>query len=116
MSLAQSLPEKSTTGRPLALRLAQLEIALGDRLSPELAGRTAARLFLSPRRFDRPEAERELLSRARRFDVNGLAAWRWGGGPPVLLVHGWEGRGAQLGAFVDPLVGRGFSVITFDAP
>jgi pimeloyl-ACP methyl ester carboxylesterase len=34
----------------------------------------------------------------------------------VLLVHGWEGRGSQLGAFVDPLVERGFRVVTFDAP
>jgi pimeloyl-ACP methyl ester carboxylesterase len=34
----------------------------------------------------------------------------------VLLVHGWGGRGAQLGALVGPLVARGFSVVTFDAP
>jgi pimeloyl-ACP methyl ester carboxylesterase len=34
----------------------------------------------------------------------------------VLLVHGWEGRGAQLGAFVAPLVDAGLSVVAFDAP
>jgi pimeloyl-ACP methyl ester carboxylesterase len=34
----------------------------------------------------------------------------------VLLVHGWEGRGSQLGAFVDPLVRAGLSVVAFDAP
>jgi len=34
----------------------------------------------------------------------------------VLLVHGWGGRGAQLASFVEPLVARGFSVLTFDAP
>ncbi|HET7504149.1 MAG TPA: alpha/beta fold hydrolase, partial [Kofleriaceae bacterium] len=45
-----------------------------------------------------------------------LAAWRWGHGPTVLLVHGWEGRGSQLGAFVDPLVAAGLSVVAFDAP
>ena len=44
-----------------------------------------------------------------------LAAWRWGFGPTVLLVHGWEGRGSQLGAFVAPLVEAGCSVVAFDA-
>jgi pimeloyl-ACP methyl ester carboxylesterase len=33
-----------------------------------------------------------------------------------VLAHGWEGHGSQLGAFVDPLVAHGFSVVTFDAP
>ena len=33
-----------------------------------------------------------------------------------MLVHGWEGRGTQLGAFVQPLVEAGFSVVAFDAP
>jgi pimeloyl-ACP methyl ester carboxylesterase len=45
-----------------------------------------------------------------------IAAWRWGRGPVVLLVHGWEGRGSQLGAFVEPLVAAGMSVVAFDAP
>jgi pimeloyl-ACP methyl ester carboxylesterase len=31
-------------------------------------------------------------------------------------VHGWTGRGAELGALVDPLVAQGFQVLTFDAP
>ncbi len=34
----------------------------------------------------------------------------------MLLVHGWEGRGSQLGAFVEPLVRAGLSVVAFDAP
>jgi pimeloyl-ACP methyl ester carboxylesterase len=34
----------------------------------------------------------------------------------VLLVHGWEGRGAQLGAFVDPLVAAGYRVVALDGP
>ena len=34
----------------------------------------------------------------------------------MLLVHGWTGRGAELGALVDPLVARGYRVVTFDAP
>jgi len=45
-----------------------------------------------------------------------LSAWAWGTGPVVLLVHGWEGRGSQMGAFARPLVDAGFRVITFDGP
>jgi len=31
----------------------------------------------------------------------------WGKGPTVMLVHGWSGRGAQLGELVEPLVAAG---------
>lgn len=31
-------------------------------------------------------------------------------------MHGWHGRGAQLGAFAAPLVAAGFRVVAFDAP
>jgi pimeloyl-ACP methyl ester carboxylesterase len=45
-------------------------------------------------------------------------AWRWGraADPAVVLVHGWGGRGAQLRGLIDPLLGRGYSVVAFDAP
>jgi pimeloyl-ACP methyl ester carboxylesterase len=116
--MAQALLDirKSTTGRIINLEWQRIQLLLGASISASLAERTAARLFATPRRIPRPESENELLARARAFRVDGLAAWRWGSGPPVLLVHGWEGRGAQLGAFVEPLVARGFSVVAFDAP
>ncbi|WP_256597223.1 alpha/beta hydrolase [Legionella hackeliae] len=34
----------------------------------------------------------------------------------MLLVHGWDGRGSQLGFFVEPLVSAGFQVIAIDGP
>ena len=89
-------------------------------LAPETAARVAARWFLTPPRHRRPAAEITLLERAhaRPLFVGGrrIEMWKWGWGPAVLLVHGWGGRGAQLGAFVDPLVRGGLSVVTFDAP
>jgi pimeloyl-ACP methyl ester carboxylesterase len=51
-----------------------------------------------------------------RADGHLVRGRHWGEGPPVYLVHGWGGYGAQLGAFVGPLVERGFTVVTFDAP
>ncbi len=86
-------------------------------------GELAAAIFVLPsregRRMPREEA---YLESAQRFTISssegGLAAWQWGPaeGPLVGLVHGWGGHGAQLGAFVGPLVAAGFRVLTFDAP
>lgn len=87
-----------------------------SKLLPTLAGRVAVRLFTRPRRFRRPDAEIRVMWRGEHFELlPGTSAWRWGEGPPVLLVHGWEGRGTQLGAFVRPLVHAGYQVIAFDA-
>jgi pimeloyl-ACP methyl ester carboxylesterase len=110
------------------VRLARAALQTAFAVSDELGGRLAERMFVTPRRHARPERERAILASAREvtFDVTlrapghrerrRLAAWRWGFGPPVLLVHGWEGRGSQLGAFVEPLVAAGLSVVAFDAP
>jgi pimeloyl-ACP methyl ester carboxylesterase len=111
---------KSATTPP-AIRALRVGLGALSRLSPRAAGAAAERLFLTPRKYTRPAAEVEALGSARHTLVPSaygpLAAWEWGSdGPRVLLVHGWEGRGAQLSAFVAPLVERGFRVITFDAP
>lgn len=84
-------------------------------LFPDLAARLASRLFLRTQRRSPSETERAVLSSATRFAVGPMAAWSWGQGPVVLLVHGWNGRGSQLGSFVEPLVARGYRVVTFDA-
>jgi pimeloyl-ACP methyl ester carboxylesterase len=87
------------------------------RLSPALAGRLAAALFARPRRHARPAREHELIARGDPLPLpDGLRATAWGAGPAVLLVHGWEGRGAQLGALVDPLVAAGYRVVALDGP
>ena len=91
------------------------------RTSPAIATQLAFRLFFRTQRFQPHAREAGLLARAQRIDVSRagggrLAAWTWGQrGPTVLLVHGWSGRGAQLGAMVDPLLDAGFRVVTFDA-
>jgi pimeloyl-ACP methyl ester carboxylesterase len=45
-----------------------------------------------------------------------IAAWMWGSGPTILLVHGWEGSNADMDAFVSPLVSAGFLVVALDLP
>jgi alpha-beta hydrolase superfamily lysophospholipase len=112
-----------------ALRLARAALQAAYVVSDDLGTGLAERLFTSPRRHRRPDREREVLATGvpfaidvalraphRRRQHRRLAAWRWGHGPTVLLVHGWEGRGSQLGALVEPLVRAGLSVVAFDAP
>jgi len=102
-------------------------LSMLDRAWPQAAARLSFDLFLRPRRFPRPARELEALASARTLLVptdrtvhaapHPLRAWVWGeDGPTVLLVHGWQGRGAQLAAFVPPLLSAGFRVVTFDAP
>jgi pimeloyl-ACP methyl ester carboxylesterase len=114
--------EKSTTGR-LNFVHATVRPLLGglSRVAPGPASRLALRLFLTPPRFKTPMREIWWATEAEAFEVpfggGKLAAWRWGWrGPTVLLVHGWAGRGRQLGAFAEPLVEAGYRVIAFDAP
>lgn len=113
-------PAAVTTPLPFQLRLLRSGLRATGHVAPGLTGSLAFRVFGTPQRHARPEREAALLAEARPFAVahggRRLAAWSWGGGPDVLLVHGWDGRGAQLGAFVPPLVGAGFRVTAFDAP
>jgi pimeloyl-ACP methyl ester carboxylesterase len=48
--------------------------------------------------------------------VGRIAVTRMGQGPAVMLVHGWEGRPADLAAFVPGLVAAGYEVIAPDLP
>ncbi|HUP63318.1 MAG TPA: alpha/beta fold hydrolase [Thermoanaerobaculia bacterium] len=106
---------------PLGLSLTRGALRLLSRTVPAVASRVAADLFMTPRRFAAPPRERVSLENATPFEVRvgaelTVQAWRWGSGPVVILVHGWEGRGSQLTPFVGPLVDAGHTVITFDAP
>jgi pimeloyl-ACP methyl ester carboxylesterase len=89
-------------------------------VAPASAAAVAEHLFRTPPRHTHPQRERAFLATGVRFDValgrSRLAAWRWGSGPLVLLVHGWGGRAGQFGSFVPPLVRAGYSAVTFDAP
>jgi pimeloyl-ACP methyl ester carboxylesterase len=110
--------KKSTNVRTVSAQILRDGFRSLERLSPALAATGAEELFRTPRRPPRPSRERALLARAEPFELSvrgePIAAWSWGQGAPVVLVHGWQGRGAQLGAFVDPLVGSGHRVIAFD--
>jgi len=89
---------------------------------PALAVPCAETLFCTPPQMPLSPRGKALLASGRRLELQHasrrLAAWTWGAGarPTVYLVHGWGGRGAQLGSFVPSLLERGFSVVAVDLP
>lgn len=89
--------------------------SLGSRFAPGLTATVAAQLFRRTSRKSPRPGERDVLADGSQIDLAGMRAWSWGAGPTILLVHGWNGRATQLGAFVAPLVGRGYRVVAFDA-
>lgn len=112
---------RPTRRPPLALTAARLWLRVLAPTAPSFAAVCAERLFLTASRHRRPAREEAILASAESFQIphhhSFLPAWRWGtGASTVLLVHGWESRGSQLGAFVAPLVAQGLSVVAFDAP
>lgn len=135
---ALDLSEKSTNVRTFRqpgnrlqrslIRGLRTFFAHAGRWWPGLASHLAEALFLRPPRYATPPREREWLAPAERFEVASaagrLTAWIWSPADEkstqeaqvVLLVHGWGGRGSQLGAFAAPLAAAGCRVVTFDAP
>jgi pimeloyl-ACP methyl ester carboxylesterase len=104
-------------------RITLLRVGFGalGAFAPPLVSDLADRLFFAaPPRRTRSARQAAALATAQPFSVRlgsqRVAAWSWGEGPPVLLVHGWAGTGAQLAAFASPLVQAGHRVVTFDAP
>ena len=89
-------------------------------VAPDTAARLAEKLWFRPPRPGISPASREFLATGEEMSliVNGgrVAAWSWGAGPTVILMHGWGGYGAQMQSFVEPLVRAGFRAVAFDAP
>lgn len=96
------------------------------KLSPRWGSALVRKHLYQPRRFPRPNRERELLKQAESFSLDfeggDLACWRFA---PInaelplrtaLFVHGWEARAAQMGTLVEPLQRMGYQVFLVDNP
>lgn len=104
----------------LTLRLIRAGLRGVGWVSPRLAARVALRLWFQPRRFPEPPREARWRNTAKTtwLQHSGveLATYIWGSGPVVLLVHGWDARGPQLGSLVRPLTDAGYQVVALDLP
>ena len=105
---------------PPALRLMRIMFSVLGPLLPEMMGRWAYRLWFRTRRFPEAAAGKRIARSAEReiLEVDNIpvAVYKWGKGPVVVFVHGWSGRGSQVSAFVGPLTGAGYQVLSIDAP
>ncbi len=116
-------PKNSTTDHAITLpipKAMRLAFRLASQLSPGLAGEMGRLTFFHPPRLFYTDPQRQLLDAAERFDLVAMdrkvAAYSWGSGPTVLLIHGWGGHSGQMTEFVDPLLRAGFRVIAVDMP
>ncbi|MHC6224731.1 alpha/beta fold hydrolase [Pseudomonas sp. X10] len=86
-------------------------------LAPEHIAGKMRRAFMTPRNLPPRQWELPLLERAERITLRfGLSALRWGQGPTVLLMHGWEGRPTQFAALIETLVNAGHTVVSLEGP
>jgi len=129
LALALSIKTSQSRPEPMTLKLFQLAFSIGGRLAPKITSRFAYRLWLTSPRFKTPASERNALESAiveyHPVKNHKIATYIWGrtqqtakpaARPTILLVHGWSGRGTQLGSFVEPLLDAGYRVLSFDAP
>lgn len=110
--------------------LARTALRASAIVAPAATARALARRFLIPRRCSLEDRERDLIAAAERITLpfaamrpsrgvhpRTVVAYVWnGGGPTVLLAHGWSSAAGQLAAFIEPLRRLGFRVVAFDAP
>lgn len=118
---AMASTEETTKTAPLALRLLRSGLRAAGAVSPALAGRLAYDwLWFRTTRFPEHPRHTDVLERAEQtvvpYDDTSVTVYSWGRGPTVLLVHGWNGRCAQMAPFVDPLLDADFRVLGVDLP
>ncbi|SHI40524.1 alpha/beta fold hydrolase [Aquimarina spongiae] len=92
-------------------------------ISPFLASRFAARIFLTPFGYEMPEREKSMYEQSKKELVRvssinrDIMVYHYGDTPKkILLVHGWSGSGTQLSKIADQLLAKGYSTVSFDAP
>ncbi|HEX6106565.1 MAG TPA: alpha/beta fold hydrolase, partial [Gemmatimonadales bacterium] len=90
------------------------------RVAPGIAARWAETIFCTPPRHEPRSAEEAFIATGKPFHVpwegERLAAWEWGAGPTVVLVHGWGSRAGRLAPLGTALLQAGYRVVLYDAP
>lgn len=93
------------------------------KISPFLASRFGAKLFLTPFKYKLPKREKEMDDDSFQKDHlvpvidRKIIIYEYGEGTKtILLAHGWSGRGTQMSVLAKELVQKGYRVISFDAP
>jgi len=126
-TLKKSIPTKgsqqkiSEHKKSLLLQLIRIGFKNLGPIFPRKAAKIAFKLFATPKNKKSSRKPSAIMEDARNFTIDHkgrtIQCYAWGkNGPKVLLVHGWESKGAHLQNFVPPLLEMGYQVITHDAP
>ncbi len=102
-------------------RYLRLRFGILGVLFPDAATNFGYKIFATPRTRAKHWKTDAVIDSAVVSDLivndTKIKLYEWGAGDKiVLLVHGWESRGTALRMFVNPLLKKGFKIITFDAP
>ncbi len=92
-------------------------------ISPLLASRFAARIFLTPFKYKTPQREKEMEQKSTQEVLHvpsirrDVVVYHYGNSEKkILLIHGWSGTGTQMAVIAKRLIKDGYSVVSFDAP
>jgi pimeloyl-ACP methyl ester carboxylesterase len=89
-------------------------------LAPNATKNIILERFFKPKSYALTSFEQQFLENGTQFLIRvhdkEIRCWKWGQGPAILFVHGWNGRGVNFACFFKSVIGAGYSVITYDAP
>lgn len=109
------------TRLPLIIKLMRLYFSTVGKLTPSLTNKLLIKLFSTPQTKKVRQREVVVLKGAlhKKLKIvnHDIQVYEWGKGDQIAyLLHGWEGNGGSMGAFVSPLSQLGYKVVTFDGP
>ena len=89
-------------------------------LAPNVTKNIILKRFFKPKSYALTPFEQQYLKNGTPFHIHvhdkDIRCWKWGQGPGILFVHGWNGRGVNFAYFFKSVIDAGYSVITYDAP
>ena len=111
------MPQKN----PLIIRVFRIYFNTAAHLFPSTSAKQLMNIFSKPRVRVLRTRELEMLNKAEKsflkFGTEEIKVYEWAEGEKVaMLFHGWESNAGSLGAFIEPLVAKGYRVVAFDAP
>ncbi|MBC7776566.1 MAG: alpha/beta fold hydrolase [Phycisphaerae bacterium] len=108
--------------RRILIKALGLGLNLWSLISPQLAAKTAVKIFSKPPKPQVRPKERQFLATSRqvRREVAGqhIVEYHWGAedAPLVLLSYGWAYNAGRWRHFVPQLVEAGYRVLAYDPP
>jgi len=112
---------KSSKVRELSpsFKLTRFLLGAGQWIFPNAVANFVRERFFIPKCKPLSNEHQGWISRAESFKVpfkdTSISAWKIGSGPPILFVHGWNGRGVQFYPFFQSCFDAGYSVVFYDA-